>query len=230
MNQIQATGIVLTRTDFGEADRIITMLTPNYGKLRLMARGVRKPKSKLAGGIELFSISDISFIQGRGEIGTLISTRLKIHFGRIVQNIDRVQLGYDLIKGLNRATEDEPEAEYFVLLEHALAALNDANISIELIRAWFQSQLLRLAGHSPNLVTGTNGQKLSSDQTYNFDYDAMSFAPHDKGSFKASNIKALRLLFSQNTPAILYKVQGLNETLPKLMPLIQTMLTSYIRV
>jgi DNA repair protein RecO (recombination protein O) len=73
MQQLQTRGIILSRTDFGEADRILTVLTPQQGKLRLMAKGVRKIKSKLAGGIELFSVSDITYIRGKGELGTLIS-------------------------------------------------------------------------------------------------------------------------------------------------------------
>src|SRR4051812_44153733 len=103
------TGIVLTRIEYGEADRIVTVLTPNDGKLRLMAKGVRRVKSKLAGGVELFSVSSLTYIPGRGDIGTLISSRLETHFGHIVQNIDRTMLGYDLIKLLHKATEDEPE-------------------------------------------------------------------------------------------------------------------------
>ena len=53
--------IVLRRTDFGEADRILTLLTPE-GKKTAIARGVRKPKSKLAGGIELFSLNEVVLI------------------------------------------------------------------------------------------------------------------------------------------------------------------------
>src|ERR1700757_3472845 len=100
MKQLLTTGIILSRTDFGEADRIITVLTPDHGKLRLMARGARKPKSKMAGGIELFSVSDLTFIEGKGEIGALISSRLHSHYGHIVENIERVQLGSELIKML----------------------------------------------------------------------------------------------------------------------------------
>jgi DNA repair protein RecO (recombination protein O) len=205
-------------------------LTPDYGKLRLMARGVRKARSKLAGGIELFSVSEVSFIQGRGEIGTLTSTRLLKHYGRIVKALDRVQLGYGLIKQLNRATEDHPEPEYFELLEQAFQALDDAAVSLDLIRLWFEARLLQQAGYTPNLRTDTDDQKLQSDQTYNFDFEAMAFAPHTDGSFTAGHIKTLRLLFSGHPPGALQKVQGTSKLLPTVMPLIRTMLTSYIRV
>lgn len=230
MNNLQTRGIILSRTDYGEADRILTVLTPDHGKLRLMARGVRRQKSKLAGGIELFSVSDLTFIRGRGEIGTLISSRLSRYYDRIVTDITRVQLGYELIKILNKATEDEPEPEYFTMLEHTFEALNDRGISQDLIRAWFSSQLLRLAGHSPNLKTDTGGQKLDQDSTYGFDAEAMAFMTGSRGTFTADHIKTLRLLFSVHTPEDISKVVGLDESLGAVAPLIRTMLTSYIRV
>ena len=139
-NQIITQGIILSRTDYGEADRILTLLTPDHGKLHLLAKGVRKVKSKLAGGIELFSISHITYIRGRGEMGTLISTRLIHHYDKIVKDITRVQLGYELIKQLNKATEDEPEPEYFELMQQAFEALDDTTTGTELIQVWFSAQ------------------------------------------------------------------------------------------
>jgi DNA repair protein RecO (recombination protein O) len=230
VNGLQTKGIILSRTDFGEADRIITVLTPDHGKLRLMAKGVRKPKSKLAGGIELFSVSDLTFIRGRGEIGTLISSRLDKYYDHIVKDIERVQLGYDLIKLINKATEDEPEPEYFETLQNVLQALNDKDISQTLIRSWFSAQLLKLGGHSPNLKTTAVGRKLEQDTNYNFDAEAMAFTPHEKAPFTANHIKTLRLLFSTHTPEDIYKVQNISGLVTDTSPLIRTMLSEHIRV
>ncbi len=230
MNQIITKGIVLSRTDYGEADRILTLLTPDQGKLRLMARGVRRPKSKLAGGIELFSTSDITFIRGRGEIGTLVSARLVKYYDSIVKDIGRVQLGYELIKMLNRATEDQPEADYFELLRRTFEALDDPAASRALIRVWFEARLLYLAGHSPNLHSGMDNQKLSQEGAYEFDFDAMAFRPRADGRFGAAHIKTLRLLFSHHPPRTLAQVQGLEGLLPDLAPLVQTMLAAHIRL
>ncbi|HEY5152925.1 MAG TPA: DNA repair protein RecO [Candidatus Saccharimonadales bacterium] len=230
MNQIRTQGIVLSRTDYGETDRILTLLTPDRGKLRLMARGVRRAKSKLAGGIELFSTSDITYMQGRGEIGTLISARLVRYYDRIVKNIDRVQLGYELIKMLNRATEDQPEAEYFELLEQAFQALNEAAIDQDLILLWFKAHLLRQAGHSPNLHTDINDEKLLADVAYDFDFEVMAFSPRPDGHFDAGHIKTMRLLFSHHEPLALAQVDGLIALLPELAPTVQAMFSSYIRL
>ena len=222
MNQLTTVAIVLTRTNYGEADRIITVLTPDYGKLRLMAKGVRRVKSKLAGGIELFSVSNITFIRGRGDIGTLVSTRLLRHYGRIVGDIARVQQGYDLIKMLNKAIEDNAEAAYFELMEQAFQALDDDSLDVELIRLWFVAQIVRLGGHTPNLHTDTAGAKLSEDQTYEFDIDAMAFAPREQGRYTPGHIKFLRLVFSGNQPKILGHIQGKAELVTALQPLVQT--------
>jgi DNA repair protein RecO (recombination protein O) len=221
-------GIVLNRTDFGEADRILTVLTADAGKLRLMAKGVRRIKSKLAGGIELFSVSDITYMKGRGEIATLLSSRLDRYYANIVKDLDRVQLGYDLIKTLDKATEDEPEPEYFDLLNSAFEVL-DTKIDNDLVRLWFQAQLLRLSGHSPNLKTDTAGNDLSENQKYNFDLDAMTFSPNAKGRYTAGHIKAMRLLGGHNSPENLQKVAGLNETFTLLLPLVNDMLRTHIR-
>jgi DNA repair protein RecO (recombination protein O) len=212
MNQQQVSNaIVLNRTDYGEADRIITLLTPQAGKLRLMAKGVRRVKSKLAGGIELFSVSSITYIRGRGDIGTLVSARLVTHYGHIIENIDRTMLGYELIKQLHKVTEDEPETDYYHLLVEAFQSLDDANISTELLRLWFGAQLLRLSGHTPNLQTDPTGTKLQADWRYEFSFDDSAFTVRPDGAFGSDEIKFLRVVFIGNTPPVLTKISGVHE-------------------
>lgn len=224
MKQLVTQGIVLSRTDYGEADRITTFLTPDHGKLRLMARGVRRVKSKLAGGIELFSISDITYIMGKSDMGTLISARLRKHYGNIVTEITRVQLGYDFLKRLNRVTEDQPEPAYFDLLQAALDGLNTATIETDLLQLWFEAQLLKLYGHAPNLSTDLSGTKLEAAAKYGFDFDSMCFAAAPQGRWQAEHIKILRLLFGTSSPARLSLVQGINPKLiADLQPLLRTL-------
>ncbi len=231
MNQQQqqvTTGIVLSRIDYGEADRIITLLTPEQGKLRLMAKGVRRIKSKLAGGIELFSVTNITFIRGRGDIGTLVSSRLVRYYDHIVQDIDRTMLGYDLIKQLNKTTEDEPEMDYFHLLEQAFVALDDKAIDLDLVHVWFAAQLLRLSGHTPNLQTEPDGTKLAVDKTYEFSFDDSSFTARPDGPYGADAIKFLRIVFGGNQPAVLTKVAGANKLVGQTKQLVLFMQQQYI--
>lgn len=200
MKQIVTNGIILHRIDYGEADRILTILTPDQGKIRAMAKGVRKVKSKLAGGIELFSVSQITFIPGRKEISTLVSTRLKTHYPVIVQDLDRTMLGYEFLKRINKATEDQLGEEYFVLLVKAFEALN-STVDATLIETWFDARLLTYAGHQPNLISVGQG-----DESYVFDYESMSFLVHPSGPYSARHIKLLRLIFAAAQPDVLQKI------------------------
>jgi DNA repair protein RecO (recombination protein O) len=229
MKQINTQAIILRRTDYGEADRILTLLTPDYGKLSLIAKGVRRIKSKLAGGIELFSISDISFIRGRSDLGTLVSTRLLTHYGTIVSDVTRTMLGYNLIMQLHKATEDEPDAGYFTLLHQSFAALDDITIDTELIAVWFTMRLLQLDGHMPNLQTDTAGSKLAVEKTYEFSFDDVAFRERPDGHFTADHIKLLRVGFSGNQPVIIQKITGLNGLLETVGPLVRTMAKTYIQ-
>jgi DNA repair protein RecO (recombination protein O) len=228
MNSIQAQAIILSRTDYGEADRIINLLTAHHGKVAVIAKGVRKQKSKLAGGIELFSVSQISYIPGRRDISTLISSRLIRHYGQIVKDLERTNLAYALIKRLDKATEDSPEPDYFELLWTAFESLDDLTLDRQVIELWFNAQLLRLAGHTPNLRTTKAGDKLEPDKTYDFSYESMNFEPG--GKFTVDAIKFLRLLFSHNLPKTLARVQGTDKLVSACQPLVQAMLSAYIRV
>ena len=227
MKQQVTDAIVLRRVNYGEADRIVTLLTPSDGKLALVARGVRRPKSKLAGGIELLSISSVTYAGGRsGGLGTLVSARLEQHFGSIVKDLARVQLGYELLQTTDKITEDQPEPEYFTLLATGLATLNTPEVPVDLIKVWFGAGLLRLAGLTPNLITDTEGQRLELERTYNFEYDSVCFTPGQ--DFMADHIKVLRLLFSGTSPAVIGKVQGIDRLTAEVSPLV-TMLQSTLQ-
>jgi len=231
VRQLVTEGIILRRTDYGEADRIITLLTPEQGKVRLMTKGVRRIKSKLAGGIELFSVSTLTYLQGRGDsgLGTLISARLVCHYGGIVKDIHRTMLGYDLIKRLDKATEDEPEEEYYNLLKASFEALEDVSTTPELTKLWFMMQLLRLSGHTPNLQTDSSGNKLAPDMNYSFGFEDMAFGATPHGPFDANHIKFLRLGFAGYPAKALGNIQGSPKLAGELGPLVQTMLQTYVR-
>ena len=227
MKQIHTKAVVLNRIDYGEADRIITFLTPENGKVRVIAKGVRKAKSKLAGGIELFSISDVTYIIGRSELHTLVSSRLDIHFGNIVKDIDRTMLGYDMLKILGRVLEDEGGKEFYELLVDSLAMLNNLEAPKDLAEASYLLQLMRLLGHLPNLTHDVKGGILAKEGTFQFSFEDMAFYPVETGNFNQNHIKLLRLL-SHNKPEALLKVKDIRSYLAELLPLIRTMSHQFV--
>jgi len=222
MKQFVTRGIVLHRVDYGEADRILTLLTPDCGKISLLARGVRRVKSKLAGGIELFSVSQITFGKGRSDLGTLMSSRLERHFGQIVADLNRTMLGYDLIKRLDKMTEDELEPEYFTILEQTFAALDDPSVGLPIIEVWFGVKMLQLSGHLPDLHHDARGQQLAANMYYLFDSESMRFSVSpDNGQYGANHIKVLRLAVQAQSPLVMNKIQQCEQLCKTLRPLIQ---------
>lgn len=227
MNQLSSKAVILTRTDYGEADRIITFLTPEHGKVRAMAKGVRKAKSKLAGGIELFSVSDITVIKGRSELHTLVSTRLDKHFGNIVTDIDRTMLGYDMLKILSRVLEDEGGPEFYELLVNSQEMLDNLSAPKDLAEASYLLQLMRLLGHLPNFTHDIKGDEMAPGGRFQFSLDDMGFFASDSGPYTQNHIKLLRLL-SHNPPEMLLKVANLKEYLADLIVIVRGMARQYV--
>ncbi|HLB66398.1 MAG TPA: DNA repair protein RecO [Candidatus Saccharimonadales bacterium] len=230
MKQIVTIAIVLSRTDFGEADRILTVMTRDNGKVRLLARGVRKVKSKLAGGIELFGVNQISFIVGKGEIRTLTSSRLEKHYKNIVKDVERTMFGYEILKIVNQATEDAVGAEYFELLDKTLEAIDNQAVDIDLIRLWFYLQLLKLGGHSPNLKTDTADNPLDEKQKYTFDFEKMAFALSSGSRYSAQHIKLLRLGLGLKSPISLKSINDSSKVTSSCLQLAKSMLEQYVRI
>lgn len=229
-NQVVTTGIVLSRNDFQEADRLLTLITPHHGKIKTIAKGVRRPNSKLAGGIELFSESNITFLPGKGDFATLVSTRLLTHYGNIVKDITRTMLGYELLKRLNRATEDSTGEEYYLVLKHTLEGLNDLDLSRELTELWFTVQMLKHSGHIPNLRNDVEGNKLEISKKYLFDFESMSFVAQKGAPYSAGHIKLLRLAYGTDEPVILKQIKETGKLPSEALALAKNMLKRHVRV
>lgn len=219
MKQVVTQAIVLNRIDYGETDRIVTLLTSSEGKKTVIAKGVRKPKSRMAGGIELFSVNNVVYIDGKSDMKTLISTRLITHFGDITKQLSRSLLGYDILKYTNLYTESVCEDEYFEVLQLALEALNNADIPESLVWLWFGVHLLHISGHAINVVTGADGSPMHPQDQFLFDYENMAFFPHANGEFSSRHIKLIRLSQTAN-PVKLLQIHDVNTIASELLNLI----------
>jgi DNA repair protein RecO (recombination protein O) len=104
MRDLKTKAIVLKRTDYGEADRILQLLTPE-GKFSVIAKGVRRSRSKLAGSVELFSVSEVVIHEGKGELGILTGARLLEHYDAFVRDIELLELGGALMRDASRRAE-----------------------------------------------------------------------------------------------------------------------------
>lgn len=212
MRTVRTKAIVIRRTNYGEADRVLQLLTPEHGIMSVMARGVRREKSKLAGGIELFASCDVTVMLGKGELGTLTGARMETFYRHILSDYDRLQFGYDVVRQVAKAAGDIDEPAFYDLLEQAMVSLNENAIDLRLVKSWFWLQLAILQGVGMNLTTDTNGMKLVEDARYGYSESDHGFYFSDKGTFGSEHIKLLRILSAQ-PPRVAAQVKNIGELL-----------------
>lgn len=207
--------IVLRRTKYGESDRILSILTPN-GKLDIIAKGVRKEKSKLAGGIELFSVSEVTVHQGRPEqLGILTSSRMVKFYNNILSDLNKLELASDALRRVNRIADDVKDPELFSILEQVFFGLHH-NMDLELVESWFLLNIANLSGESVNLFRDSTGLKLQASQKYTWDNLENALAPQVDGQISANHIKLMRLMVTSQLITIA-KVNHLESLLPEII-------------
>ena len=212
---------VLRRTDFGEADRIVNFLTL-HGKQAAMARGVRKPKSKLAGGIEFFSLNEVVLIEGKSEMKTLSSARMCEFFGEILKDFERTEFAYHAIKKISGLCEQIESGDFFEILLTIFRSLNNYDIDLNLTKKWFNFKMAEFSGDEINLESDKNGKPLQADLNYSFDFYDRVFVEDINGRFSANDIKFLRLMVSSE-PKIISKIKGCDIFLNKVTDIIQSL-------
>ena len=162
-----------------------------------MARGVRREKSKLAGGIELFAVSDVTIHTGKGELGVLTSARLELFYGRILEDYDRLQFGYEVINAVSKASDTIDDGEWFMILEQAYDGLNRPTVPFQLIQSWFYLHYANLTGYELSLERDVMGNKLEAGKSYMYDISEKGLRPSEQGDITADHIKYLRLIIAK---------------------------------
>lgn len=219
-SDLRTHAIILRRTNYGESDRILNLLTPE-GKVSALARGVRKEKSRLAGGIELFTIADVVIHCGHTELGTLTSARMLRFFNNILTDMARLELAAAFMKRFERLSEQVTSSDYFEILSEILAGL-DSLLPVALVETWGLFNLARASGEDINLIYDINGEKLDQNLTYHWENSESALRQDSHGDISAKEIKFARFLLNHKL-ALTAKVDQFEELLPPLLSLAKTL-------
>ena len=142
--------LILRRADFGEADRLLTVYTPQRGKLRFLAKGVRKTTSRKAGHVELFMLTNMRVARGR-TWDIISQAEIVEPYRGLRDNLDRTSQAYYLAELVDRFTEEhDANPPLFELLALTLAHLGHADDAFVVLR-YFELHLLNLTGFQPQL-------------------------------------------------------------------------------
>jgi len=146
----QMEAIIIKKTRLGEADRILTLYTPELGKIQGVAKGVRRPRSKLAGHLELLTHSMVSLARGRN-LDTIIGSQTIDSFLPLKSDLELTAYALYVTELVNQFTVDHIENRpLFRLLFETLQELCQAG-NRELILRYFELHLLNEIGYRPQL-------------------------------------------------------------------------------
>lgn len=146
-------GIVLRTMRLGEADRIITVFTQGSGKVRAVAKGVRKTKSRFGARLEPFTHVDLMLYQGR-DLDIVTQADIISSFRRLRENYALFTAGETMCEATDKMAEErERNTRLFLLLLHALRRLDEPEAEATAVADAFLLRLTALAGFQPSLAT-----------------------------------------------------------------------------
>ncbi|HEX2926915.1 MAG TPA: DNA repair protein RecO [Ruminiclostridium sp.] len=200
MGYVNYKGIVIKEVNTGEADKIITVLTAEEGKISVAAKNSRRAKSSLSAGAQLFAYSEYMLFKGK-ELYNMSSCEV-IESNYEIRN-DIVKLTYcshilELIQ--DNAQEGEPSGEVLQLLLNTLYVISKTERPLNLVTRVFELRLMSLLGYEPHVISCVNCGK-AQDENMFFDFDNSGLVCKDclnpKARFTAvlpGTVKALKYI------------------------------------
>ncbi len=155
MAEINTTqGFIFKRIDTREADQIFSVFTKNSGKIEVLGKGIRKAESKLRSNIDIFSLRELEFIQGKA-YKTLTDVHLLNGFSNIKKNFEKAKVAYKISETLDSLIiGQEKDEEVYNLLDETFNKLDKSknlNSNVQLICYYFIWNLLSILGYKIDL-------------------------------------------------------------------------------
>ncbi len=198
MPTYQTTGIILGRTNFGEADRIIRMLTRDRGKVSAMAKGVRKTTSRAGGHLEPLGEVSLTLATGRN-LDIITSARLLWYPHQLTSDYQRLGLALAMTTAIDRLVEPgHAQPALYALLAESLHTVEET-AARPLTELWFKLRLLTSLGYRPELGACLHCSRHDADTNYAFNPQlggllCQADADHQARPISHTGIKLWRLL------------------------------------
>jgi DNA repair protein RecO (recombination protein O) len=205
---IRTEGVVLKRTDFGEADRLLTLFSPELGKVKAVAKGARKPQSRKTGHVELFMRSKFLIAEGR-DLGIVTQAETIDTYAPLREDLVRATYAGYFVELLDRFTvEEDPHRDMYDLLVRSLGCLADGGDPL-LAARYFELRLLSLAGFQPRLFNCVScGEAIrEEDQFFSAELGGL-LCPNDRPAdmrslpVSAAAVKVMRYLQTRPPDAV----------------------------
>lgn len=205
----QTEGLVFKKKDRFDADKVFSVFTKDFGKVEITGKAIRKITSKLRAGIEVFTFSDIEFIQGRNK-KTLTDAMVKEKFQNIIENPERFSLAVNISEVIDNFIKgQEKDDALFDLFHDIFSKINDSSASF-LLYLYFFWNFIFILGHSSEFLHCASCQK-------NLEPNGLCFSNQDGGvickscasqkkdciKINANTVKIVRLILKKEWDVLL---------------------------
>jgi DNA repair protein RecO (recombination protein O) len=147
--------VVLRRVDFGEADRVLVLFTRERGKMPVVAKGIRRMSSRMAGHLELFTRSELMLAKG-ANLDVVTQAETRDSYRAVREDLTRTSTAFLIVELTDALTEEDVEhPELFELLTATFRALGTTD-DPRLVAAHYQLRLLDVSGFRPVLMQCIN--------------------------------------------------------------------------
>lgn len=208
MPLIKTQGIVLKQINLGEADKIITLLTQELGKIQTVVHGARKPKSKFLSSTQIFSYSEFVLYKGKS-LYTVNQSEVKESFQGLLNDLYTLTYGSYMVELVDVLTQDEEiNVDILSILLKTLYLLCDSSIDREFLIRAFELKSMGISGFMPNLsscsVCRNDSAHITRFSSSLGGVICENCSGHDKYSLKvdASTISIMKYLLYNNMEKI----------------------------
>ena len=170
MAALTTDALVLRHADYADYDRMVTLFTPEYGRIDAVARGCRRPKSPLVNAVEPFTSGEYQ-LYSRKERYSIDQCQIKESFYELRTDYDRLVHGVYWLKLLDAALMPEVAApQLFMITLRALAHLNYSDLPLPLLTMAFEMHFMAQLGYAPRMdVCLKCGQAINGDARFDVD-------------------------------------------------------------
>mgnify|MGYP001036699745 CR=1 FL=1 len=158
--------IILRRSDFGEADRLLTLYTREFGKISALAKGARKPQSRKTGHVELFMRTNFLIASGRN-IDIITQADMIESFPQLSNDLVRTTYAAYAVELLDRFTpEEDRNLSLYDLLQNTIGRLATTD-NLLLAARYYELRLLSITGYQPQLFRSVmNGEEIQQEDQF----------------------------------------------------------------
>lgn len=156
MSNAKINGVVLSESNMGDFDKMLTILTPNYGKISCVAKGARRPKSALLAGTQMFCFGEYLVYKGSQTYHINSVEPIEVFYNLRI-DLDKLKYAVHINKIVQDVTHENQNCyKILQLVLNTLYTISETDKNLDMVLGVFKLRLLCILGFTPQIMECTN--------------------------------------------------------------------------